>query len=1062
MTIQKYTDRDDEMVSTLTLILLLDFYYTFFFHTMDNPFHPANEGLISSARRDLLMCPICLSKEGVSIIPPVLDEPWVMTLKCKNDISHGTWSTCLQCDCSSRVRYNNRKSLQRHKYRHHRKKKEEIINVNNDLGSPSFPYETNFMDEIPRCLEPEVTFDCFSNSSSREYFRSEYTTDTGWKSLVSKAFFQNTAPATSISDDDAQLVTYFVRLAMVMSREERDIFSRFLLILSDRQRVVCSNRFTIQLVHCAEDIRKIVFKGANSILENIPIPQPTLIGEYSYVSLHDIVADFLGHGYPYDEIPETSEVINEVTTLSSSKVVSRVKERAMRREKGGRDMPLVILYLVEWSDSFEPNVIKDNRGSVWIKTVTISPKHIGGVGSKHNTYPLCLGPAKVGDRTLVNQKFRDELSSFKEGPLKEFYCGRRKKVCQVHLELVACIQDQPERRGENCIALGNSTFSSRWGYAIDSKSVISRMVPCPTCNNIILSKRIDLESKLDDCTECISWNYDDCNLRQQKMLKVDRDLCHPYPDKIGDKPISDIFPRKLTFQQLDQAVTTSHNHMVDGKWTKSETQSYLKSYGINTSAIEAITECAQNCHAIKNLDGSNDNDQMVLLAHQRQREQFPSQYKICKPPTSWRRGLEMWQHVEAIMHLVFHGIQKTNQQRVELWCARKGNQTAFRTFACTILDQVQSLNLEWCKCCPYKGNKFGGWVGENYLAMARLSPWFYSMLDKFDIVQPYDGDPTSDPSKWTKKQNSAWLRARGLHFSSKDNAASLKLKVKDYMELETIPPILEPPTVDGKEVQQFLYSATEMIALIMTRRVTRIYLEKLRWSIRVFLSHFHKIDSTIRDHNNKSPSWVTSYNYLCLLNLPKMAEEFGPLRNLWEGGYIGEGFLRLVKPRINQGHFGMRKNWEINLHRSILNEKFLSWKGAQSNIRPQKPQVRKYTHRYDLRESVVSDLRMQMVLSCCYLRGGTFCFLLGNGEGIPFTVGELVSTINSLHYFNIILELESDIIIQEKDVDSHCLLLPGLTPRGMPNVAAGETTGYTIIDSEWRKINERGNSMVAF
>ena len=121
---------------------------------MDNPFHPANEGLISSARRDLLMCPICLSKEGVSIIPPVLDEPWVMTLKCKNDISHGTWSTCLQCDCVSRVRYNNRKSLQRHKYRHHRKKKEEIINVSNDPGSPSFPYETNFMDEIPHCLEP--------------------------------------------------------------------------------------------------------------------------------------------------------------------------------------------------------------------------------------------------------------------------------------------------------------------------------------------------------------------------------------------------------------------------------------------------------------------------------------------------------------------------------------------------------------------------------------------------------------------------------------------------------------------------------------------------------------------------------------------------------------------------------------------------------------------------------------------------------------------------------------------------------------------------------------------
>ena len=44
---------------------------------------------------------------------------------------------------------------------------------------------------------------------------------------MSKAFFQNLAPATSISNDDAELATYLVRLAMVMSREEREIFPDF-------------------------------------------------------------------------------------------------------------------------------------------------------------------------------------------------------------------------------------------------------------------------------------------------------------------------------------------------------------------------------------------------------------------------------------------------------------------------------------------------------------------------------------------------------------------------------------------------------------------------------------------------------------------------------------------------------------------------------------------------------------------------------------------------------------------------------------------------------------------
>ena len=148
---------------------------------MDNPFHRSNAGLISSARRDHLMCHICLSKKGVRIISPALDEPWVMTLQCTNDTSHGSWSTCLQCE-GSRVRYKNLKSLRRHKSRNHRDINDDI-NVVND-GSSSFPLETNEIAEMPRWLEPEVTFDCFSNPKSREYFRNEYTSDAGWKSLV--------------------------------------------------------------------------------------------------------------------------------------------------------------------------------------------------------------------------------------------------------------------------------------------------------------------------------------------------------------------------------------------------------------------------------------------------------------------------------------------------------------------------------------------------------------------------------------------------------------------------------------------------------------------------------------------------------------------------------------------------------------------------------------------------------------------------------------------------------------------------------------------------------------
>jgi hypothetical protein len=57
-----------------------------------------------------------------------------------------------------------------------------------------------------------------------------------------------------------------------------------------------------------------------------------------------------------------------------------------------------------------------------------------------------------------------------------------------------------------------------------------------------------------------------------------------------------------------------------------------------------------------------------------------------------------------------------------------------------------------------------------------------------------------------------------------------------------------------------------------------------------------------RETNNK-PTWLTSYNFLCLLSLPKTIEEFGPIRNYWEGGAMGEKLIQVVKPLWN----GFRK-----------------------------------------------------------------------------------------------------------------------------------------------------------
>ena len=67
--------------------------------------------------------------------------------------------------------------------------------------------------------------------------------------------------------------------------------------------------------------------------------------------------------------------------------------------------------------------------------------------------------------------------------------------------------------------------------------------------------------------------------------------------------------------------------------------------------------------------------------------------------------------------------------------------------------------------------------------------------------------------------------------------------------------------------------------------------------------------------NDTKSSWLSKYNFPSLLNLVDVLQEFGSLKNLWEGGYQGEGYLQFTKPLLKQG---VRKNWQSNTLKKLL------------------------------------------------------------------------------------------------------------------------------------------------
>lgn len=58
------------------------------------------------------------------------------------------------------------------------------------------------------------------------------------------------------------------------------------------------------------------------------------------------------------------------------------------------------------------------------------------------------------------------------------------------------------------------------------------------------------------------------------------------------------------------------------------------------------------------------------------------------------------------------------------------------------------------------------------------------------------------------------------------------------------------------------------------------------------------------------PTWIRTYNFMSLLNLPAAMKMYGPLVNLWEGKLMGEAIIKHCKSELENG---LRGNWAMNV-----------------------------------------------------------------------------------------------------------------------------------------------------
>jgi hypothetical protein len=211
--------------------------------------------------------------------------------------------------------------------------------------------------------------------------------------------------------------------------------------------------------------------------------------------------------------------------------------------------------------------------------------------------------------------------------------------------------------------------------------------------------------------------------------------------------------------------------------------------------------------------------------------------------------------------------------------------------------------------------------------MSRMLKWFCSIMDRLaSDEEPWVEPINKSQDKWKAVDNRAWLMQRGLN--KEGLTKTLSARVHHFMTQAD--PVLPRTDMQAGPVETVLLtmsSIDELIALVMIDEIPdESCYSDLERKIRIFLTHFADMKDNLPS-KKELPQWLSSYNFVSLLNLPDVIRRCGPIRNIWEGGPQGEGVLRFVKPDMLNG---MRRNWELSTVKTLM------WKKTMQCVLDQK------------------------------------------------------------------------------------------------------------------------------
>jgi hypothetical protein len=914
-----------------------------------------------------------------------------------------------------------------------------------------------------KVLIENVIFYQLNKKMSSFYSSNNINNDSGLKYLVSKSFTCSESIITDLSSEEAEFQFLLSEFVRNLTRPHQKVFANILLAMNNlyinpttaRQHPLCCEFPTTY-----NDLCRHYTSGVYSMSMNLPRPESTMLTIHSYLHLHECIADVLLQGkISLTTTHNFSMYQQQKDNVFNTKMANSIINEALvryRHEALPVSIPLITIFLMLWSDDFEPNKgTKVNRQSVWSATATLFLMNNEGV-AEFVTYPIAFG-SKGKDHNEVHAQILDDITSLRSGKYTIMYSTYLKTPVCIHADIFAVLNDHPERRSTLKLAAGNSYYHTQFGRSCPFKILKEFILPCTSCKQ----QNLPLQT---NCYNCSNW------LLYENLPLLRFSSCNDFPtDKLGDENKLSVY--SLSFTDLISSVKYVHEEVVNNNMSKNAAVAYLKYKCINTVSIEQIYECAYNCRLLELVEKNND-DIDVNLFNDLMEDKLdnPEKYTMWEIPSNWKYFDSFERFVEVPMHLFFLNCQKTLVMDVHSWLKFQKKLTYFQTKTKGLLEEIQKLQLSWLKLLPYPDGKGAGWVSENWMGLCRICMWLYQILEILPNPPAYS-DPSTNPSTWTKKETTAWMTARGLQVG-KQKAQELKAIVKSYFDSETIPEIIPVKGCSVSTVLKMIKDYYNIVVIGMDQHSIHNGFRMER-AVCVFLTTYSEFADSISD-DSKEPLYFGRYSLMSLLNLPNQLKNYSSMRFLWEGGMCGEGFLRIAKPEIKRG---LNRNWPKWLIDNLLKDK--SCEDLSTCFLPKtvvsKNEQLKEVKIYRNRSEVVNLIHRGLPFAGMAVEnGGIFDHYLVFYAGrqsikrIDIELLETETIVNNLCYFVIRLKIngDGDLVESELQVDElseanliGTIFLPKLLDgQYVQTTNEEDIIEYTAIYSNW-KIMESNTSV---